>query len=101
MISPTVAKHTCLVLVVVCASLLAALPVRGQVPPAGPGEIQVVARISKQFIEDVASRVEVVASIPFSDEKVLGFRCQGVIDGRGKLSVEMRNVQGEAIFVVN
>jgi hypothetical protein len=100
MIFPLVAKHTGLVLVAVCASLLAAVPVRGQAPPERPGEIQVVARISKQFIEDIAGRKEVVASIPYCDEKVLGFRCQGVIDGRGKLSVEMRNVQDEAIFVV-
>ena len=56
MISPDIAKHTRLVLFAACAPLLAALPVRGQAPPARPGEIQVVARISKQFIEDVATR---------------------------------------------
>jgi len=100
MISPDIAKHTRLVLFAACAPLLAALPVRGQAPPARPGEIQVIARISKQFIEDVAARQEVVASIPFCNAMVLGFRCQGVINGRGKLAVEMRNVQGEAIFVV-
>jgi len=94
MISPDVVKHTRLILVVACGLLLAALPVRGQAPPERPGEIQVVARISKRFIEDVVS-------VPFCDEKVLGFRCQGVIDGRGKLSVEMQPVQGEAIFVVS
>ena len=101
MIFPEVARNTRLVLFAACAPLLAALPVRGQAPPARPGEIQVVARISKQFIEDVAAREEVVASIPFCNAMVLRFRCQGVINGRGKLSVEMRNVPGEAIFVVS
>ena len=100
MISPDIARHTRLFLFAACAPLLAALPVRGQAPPARPGDIQVIARISKQFIEDVAARQEVVASIPFCNAMVLGFRCQGVINGRGKLSVEMRNVQGEANFIV-
>ena len=100
MIFPDIARHSRLILFAACAPLLAALPVRGQPPPARPGEIQVVARISKQFIEDVAAREEIVASVPYCNEKVLGFRCQGVIDGRGKMSVEMRNNQGEATFVV-
>jgi hypothetical protein len=93
-------KHTGLILFVVCTALLVALPVRGQAPPAPKGEIQVVARISKQFIEDVAAREEVVASIPYH-ARVLGFHCEGVIDGRGKLSIEMTTNQGEASFVVN
>jgi hypothetical protein len=100
MIFPNIVKHTCLVFLAACAPLLAALPVCGQPAPARQGEIQVVARISKQFIEDVAAREEVVASIPYCNERVLGFRCQGVIDGRGKLSVEMKSIQGEATFIV-
>src|SRR6516225_2465454 len=100
MIPPDIAKHTRLVLFAACAPLLAALPVRGQAPPERPGEIQVIARISKQFIEDVAAREEVVAAVPFSNAKVLGFRCQGVIDGRGKLSVEMNPAQAGATFFV-
>jgi hypothetical protein len=95
-----VAKHTLLIPFVVCVSLLAALPVRAQAPSGLQDEIQVVARISKQFIEDVAAREEIVASIPF-DAMVLGFRCQGVINGRGKLSVEMIPAQGEATFIVS
>jgi hypothetical protein len=97
---PHVAKHTLLILFVVCGALLAALPVRAQAPPAQQDDIKVVARISKQFIEDVAAREEVVASIPYS-ARVLGFWCQGVIDGRGKLSVEMTTDHGEATFVVH
>ncbi len=101
MIVPIVARRICLVSFVVCASLLAALPLPGQAPPpAQNGEIQVIARISKQFIEDVAARKEIVASVPYCNEKVLGFRCQGVIDGQAKLSVEMKPMQDEAIFVV-
>jgi hypothetical protein len=100
MIFPDIAKHTRLILFAACVPLLAALPVRGQQPAARPGEIQVVARISKQFIEDVAAREEIVASVPYCNERVLGFRCKGVIDGRGKLSVEMNDTQGEVTFVV-
>jgi hypothetical protein len=95
-----VAKHTWLILFAVCASLSVALPVRGQAAPAQQGEIKVVARISKRFIEDVAARLEVVASIPYT-ATVLGFCCQGVIDGRGKLSVDLTTAQGEATFVVS
>jgi hypothetical protein len=40
------------------------LLVRGQARPHRSGEIQVVARISKQFVEDVMVREEVVAAIP-------------------------------------
>jgi hypothetical protein len=100
MILDNVAKHTWLILFAVCPSLLVALPVRGQAPPAQQDEIKVVARISKQFIEDVAAREEVVAAIPYN-AKVLGFCCEGVIDGRGKLSVDMKTAPGEATFVVS
>jgi hypothetical protein len=100
MIFPDIARHSRLILFAACAPLLAVLPVRAQPPPAPKGEIQVVARISKQFIEDVAAREEIVASVPYCNERVLGFRCEGVIDGRGKLSVEMKDMQGEATFVV-
>jgi hypothetical protein len=98
--SPDIVKQTRLVFVAACALLLAAVPVRGQDPPAPPGEIQVVARISKRFIEDVAAREEIVASVPYCNEMVVGFCFQGVIDGRGKLSVEMKTIEGEANFVV-
>jgi hypothetical protein len=93
------AQRLGLVSYAVCASLLAALPVSGQAPPPPPFEIKAVVRISKDLIEDVASRKEVVASIPY-DAIVLGFRCQGVIDGRANLSVEMNTAQGDATFFV-
>jgi hypothetical protein len=99
MIFPNVARQTWLIPFAVCASLLVVSPVRGQVAPAQRGEVKAVFRIAKQFVEDVAAREEVVASIPYN-AKVVGFRCQGVIDGRGRLSVEMIPAQGEAIFVV-
>jgi hypothetical protein len=98
---PKTVKHTCLVLLAASASLLAAPPVRGQDPPAQQDEIKVIARISKQFVEDVAASKEIVAAVPYQNEKVLGFRCQGVIDGRGKLSVEMKSNENDATFVVS
>jgi hypothetical protein len=99
MVLHNVAKHTWLILFAVCASPLVALPARGRAPTAQQDEIKVVVRISKQFIEDVAARQEVVAAIPYN-AKVLGFRAQGVINGRGKLSVDLTTAQGEATFVV-
>ena len=100
MIVHNVAKHPRLIPFAVCAALLAALPAGGQAPPAQQDEIKAVVRISKQLIEDVATRVEVVAAIPYR-ATVLGFCCQGVINGRGKLSVDMTTAQGEATFIVS
>jgi hypothetical protein len=97
---PNVARHAWLIPSVVCAALLAALPAGGQAPPAPQDEIKAVVRISKELIEDVAARVEVAAAIPYR-ATVLGFCCQGVINGRGKLAVEMTTAQGEATFVVS
>ncbi len=99
MIFHNAGRRTGLVPFAVCALLLVALPVRGQAPPAQPGEIKAVVRISKDLIQDVAGRKEIVAAVPY-DALVLGFRCQGVIDGSANLSVEMSTAQGEADFVV-
>jgi hypothetical protein len=77
--------------------LLAALPVYGQQLPGQQGEVQAIARLSKQFIQEEAEHREIVANIPYNAQ-VVGFNTQGVIDGRGKLSIELR---GEATFVVN
>jgi hypothetical protein len=99
MILPNVAKRNWLIPFAVCASLLAALPVRGQAPPAQKGEIQVVARISKQFVEDVAAREEIVATIPFK-ARVVSLCFQGVIDGKAKLSVDLKTAPNEATFFV-
>ena len=63
-------------------------------------EIKAVVRISKQLIDDVVTRKEIVATIPY-DAIVLGFRCQGVIDGRGKLSVDMTTDKGDGTFIIN
>jgi hypothetical protein len=99
MLSHNFARRTELVPFAVCATLLVVLPVRGQAPPAQQGEIMGLVRISKRLIEDVAAREEVVASIPYY-AKVLGFWCEGVIDGRAKLSVDVTTAQGEATFAV-
>jgi hypothetical protein len=95
-----VGKRTWLGLLAVCTLTLPATPVRGDDAPAQPLEIRAVVRISKQLIEDVTSRVEVVAAIPY-DARVLGFRCQGVIDGRGKLSVDLVTAPGDATFIIS
>ena len=88
----------------VCHLLSLAAPARGQDPPAPQreikAEIKAVVRISKQLIDDVVGRKEVVATIPYN-AVVLGFHCQGVIDGRGKLSVDMTANNGDGIFIVN
>jgi hypothetical protein len=87
----------------VCAlgtSSLLALPERGQGQPAEQGEVKAVVRISKRLIAEVTSRKEVVATIPFH-ARVLGFHCEGVIHGRGRLSVELITNTREATFVVN
>jgi hypothetical protein len=100
MIVHNAARRAGLVPFAVCASLLAALPVRGQDSPPQRLEIKAVVRISKDLIEDVAGRQEIVATIPLN-AIVLGFRCEGVIDGRGKLSVNTTTAQGDATFVIN
>ncbi len=92
------ARRTGLIPFAVCASLLVTLPVRGQAPPQ-QGEIKAVVRISKDLIQDVAGRKEIAASIPY-DMILLGFRFQGVIDGRAKLSVDFETAQGDATFFV-
>ncbi len=101
MIFHSAARRTWLFPFAVLASTLLALPVCGQEPPPQPGEVKMVVRISKQLIEDVVTRKEVVATIPYHNAIVLGFRCDGVIDGKGKLSVEMTAEQGQGTFVVS
>jgi hypothetical protein len=91
-------KWSGLVSFTICASLLAVLPVRGQ-DPAAPGEIRAVVRISKELIQDVASRKEIVAALPL-DARIVGFRCRGVIDGRGKLSIDVVSAEGDATCMV-
>ena len=100
MIFHNAARRAGLVLFAVCASFLLSQPARGQAPPPQQGEIKAVVRISKDLIDDVVARKEIVAAVPY-DAIVLGFRCQGVIDGRAKLSVDITTAKDEATFVVN
>ena len=99
MISPNITKRTVIVALTVCASFLVTMPARGQTPPAQPGEIKAVVRISKELIEDVMSRKEIVVTVPF-EAKVLGFCCKGVADGRATVSVDVVASQGEANVIV-
>ena len=61
----------------VCISILLPAPARGQEPRAHKAEIKVVVRISKQLIDDVVARKEVVAAIPYQREGpgLLDSRC--------------------------
>jgi hypothetical protein len=93
------ARPLALMTVAISACVLVATPVRGQDSPEQPDDTKAVVRISKQLIEDVVAREEIVAAVPFR-ATVLGFCCQGVIYGQAKLSVELITGQGEAHFVV-
>ena len=93
-------KPAWLIPLAVCISILLPSPARSQDPPALQGEIKAVVRISKQLIDDVVTRKEVVAAIPYH-AKVLGFSTQGVIDGQGKMSVDMTAAENDGIFVVS
>src|SRR6476469_6296052 len=103
MISRCDVKRTWLGPLVLCASTLPAAPAWGQDPPAQQREIKreikAVVRISKQLIDDVVTRKEVVAAIPYN-AIVLRFHCRGVIDGKGKLSVELMTEKGDGTFVI-
>jgi hypothetical protein len=100
MILPNVFRQAWVIPLTVCGFLLAALPIRGQAPAAHPGEIKVIVRISKEFIDDVAAREDVVAKIPYKG-KVVGLYVQGAFDGKAKLSVELKTNSSESTFIVN
>ena len=84
----------------ICLLVLLPAPAQGQEARTPQAEIKVVVRISKQLIDDVVERKEIVAAIPYC-EKVLGFSAQGVIDGQGKLTVDMTAVENDGIFIMN
>jgi hypothetical protein len=95
-----IGKHFWLIAFAHGVSLLVALPVRGQPIEAKPAEIKAVVRISKKFIEDVAAKEEISATIPYN-ARVLRFNFQGMAEGKANLSVEMNTSDGEAAFIVN
>src|SRR5262249_41970788 len=81
-----------------CALSLLVLPeqVLGQ---DAKEDVKGIVRVSKQLIADVTDRVQITAAIPYK-ATVLGFSCEGVIHGQGKLSVEVDTLGRQAIFVV-
>ncbi|AMV17301.1 hypothetical protein [Planctomyces sp. SH-PL14] len=91
-----VARRPFRMLFAVSACLLTLTPLYGQTLPVQQGEVQAIARLSKQFIEDEAARQEIVAAVPYNAQ-VQGFNTRGVIDARGKISIEMRD---QATFVL-
>jgi hypothetical protein len=100
-------RQSRLVTLAVFIAVLQVAPLHGQGPRTSvaqepsdqPREIRAVIRIEKQLIDDAVSRKQVVAAIPFN-AKVVDFRFQGVIDGQGKLSMEMSTEDGQATFTI-
>jgi hypothetical protein len=88
------------VIFLLCASALAPTPLRGQDQRVDDTEVKAIFRISKQFLNDTAEKVEIVADIPLS-ARVLTFHCTGLIHGRGKASIELLSGSDQAIFVAN
>jgi hypothetical protein len=82
-----------------CTSALLGLPMGGEAQPAQTTEIKAVVRISKELIDDVVSRVEVIGTIPY-DARVMGFRVRGVADGQGRLTTELTTDQGKGTAIV-
>src|SRR6516162_6610377 len=80
-----------------CASALAPLPLRGQDPPASDREAVAVFRISKKFLNDEADKVESFAEVPLS-ARILTFHSTAMIYGRGKSSIELLNQNDQAVF---
>lgn len=62
-------------------------------------EIQAVFRISKAFLAEVTDR-PIVADIPLR-ATVLNFKCNGVIHGEGKLTIELQRSGQQAVFEIN
>jgi hypothetical protein len=83
----------CFLLVVVVLS--APVAVRGQDVEG----IQAVFRISKKRLDERVAQREVVANIPFC-AIVLDTKVRGIIQGRGRLAVDLLSAEEEARFVV-
>src|SRR5262249_42500185 len=62
--------------------------------------LRAVIRISNRLIEEVASREQITAAIPYRDV-VLGFCCEGIIYGQGKVAVDLSAAQSEGTFIIN
>jgi hypothetical protein len=63
-------------------------------------EIRAVFRISKQYLNDVIGREEIVANLPYS-ATIVGFHCTGVAHGRGTVSLDMQESTDAAVFFVD
>jgi hypothetical protein len=100
MIIPKLPRWTGLVAFAVCVSLLVSFPVGGQAQKAEDGEIQAVIRISKQLMEDLVARREIIADVPFY-ARVMGFDCHGVAHGTARLSVDVQTAGGSATIIVD
>lgn len=62
-------------------------------------EIQAVFRISKEYLNDVIGREEIVANLPFN-AKIVGFCCTGVVHGRGTVSLDLLKSTDAAVFTI-
>jgi hypothetical protein len=82
------------------ATALLGLLVAAQAQPAQTNEVKAVVRISKELIDDVVGRVEVLGTVPYN-ARVMGFRVQGVAYGQGRLTAELMTAEGKGITVVH
>jgi hypothetical protein len=82
-----------------CVLSLLVSPERVLGQDAEDNDVKVLVRVSKQLIADVTDRVHVLADIPYK-APVLGFTCEGVIHGQGKLSVDLDPRERQTTFVI-
>jgi len=97
-------SRTRLVRYALLTSILLAAPGRGQDAPEPrrqvKAEIKAVIRVAKAMIDDVVDSQEVAAKIPLN-ATILRIPFTGLIDGRGKLAVELQTQKGDGLMTIN
>jgi hypothetical protein len=85
-----------------CAAALSAAQAQPSLPAPPPpqGEVKAVVRISKEMIDDVTNKVDVVGAVDY-DARILGFRVRGVANGQAKISTEVQPHDSRATIVLH